>query len=324
MPNRILRDGFVDSESVAGLTDWAHRFYSNLLVKCDDAGRFDGRVEMLRSHLFPLGTSRRVEDFNKALAELTKARLIIAYEWSGRPYLQVTKWQRCGNSECSRYPWLDGNHEIAYIEKQTRDGPKKFVSTSLYDPLLMPPPPHTDGVKGESDTETKTETKTKTRPRAGAVEIPASLNTPEFIVAWECYCRHRDQMKAKDRMTDEAKRLALKKLEKVGPKRAVAIIEHSVSNGWVGLHEPSGTMKIGPAQVNGAATIYKPPADQVASVRNQKIASDYLGELNPTEQDVLMNEYKRANGIPTEKFVKLDNARFLAWLYEQIQKGRAA
>jgi hypothetical protein len=319
MPNRILRDGFVDSESVAGLTDWSHRLYSNLLVKCDDAGRFDGRVEMLRSHLFPLGTSRRVEDFNKALAELEKARLVIRYERDGRAFLQVTKWQRCGNSECSRFPWLNGDHAISYVDKQTRDGPKRFVSTSLFDPMLMASVPHAEGVKGDSDTETKTDTKTKTPPRTGA-EVPAALNTPEFVMAWGCYLRHRDQMK--DKLTDTAKELALKKLSKMGVQRAVACIEHSVSNSWVGLHEPKGVHAA--KQVNGAAVLYRKPTEQGDAERQQKIAGDYLGELIPEEQDMLMRDYKAANGIDNKKPVTFDNARFRAWLFDHIQNGRAA
>ncbi len=164
MPNRILRDGYVDSDSVASLSDWTHRVYSNLLVKCDDAGRFDGRREILRSHLFPLGTSRRNEDFDKALTEMEKAGLLVRYEWNGKPYLQLTKWQRCGKAIHSRFPWSDGSYAIEYLSRDTRDGRKEFVKTSISDPIATPCLWDGHGVSGETNTKTETETNTDTLP----------------------------------------------------------------------------------------------------------------------------------------------------------------
>lgn len=162
MPNRILRDGFVDSEAVCALSDWAHRAYSNLLVKCDDAGRFDGRVEILRSHLFPLGTNKRSEDFTKTLDEMESRKLILRYEFDGKPYIQITKWQKCGKAESSRFPWRDGSHRIEYRQRETRDGPKDFVSTSILDGVGMGSVRGGYGVSTKTNTESDTESDTHT------------------------------------------------------------------------------------------------------------------------------------------------------------------
>jgi hypothetical protein len=193
MPNRVLRDGFVDSAAVSALSDWTHRVYSNLLVRCDDAGRFDGRLEILRSYLFPLGTNRRVEDFGKSVEELVGLGLVVRYEFRGRFYVQVTKWQRCGNATNSRYPWRDGSHRIQYVRRETRDGEKDFVSTSVTDGVPIPSEPHTNRVEGDSDTTTETETDTKTHDDDGPAGVGSSSGREscvslgmarEFAVGW--------------------------------------------------------------------------------------------------------------------------------------------
>lgn len=179
MPNRIFRDGFVDSEAVNALSDWSHRLYSNLLVRCDDAGRFDGRIEYIRSHLFPLGTGHRIEDFHKAIGELAGQRLIIQYSFSDKPYIQITKWQRCGKAERSKFPWTNGSFTIEYVTRETRDGEKEFVSSSLLDGVRTPSQPHSDGVTVDPDTKTETETETETKK--------CSSDPPGFLVFWSQY-----------------------------------------------------------------------------------------------------------------------------------------
>lgn len=186
MPNRIFRDGFVDSEAVNALSDWSHRLYSNLLVRCDDAGRFDGRIEYIRSHLFPLGTGHRIEDFHKAIGELSGQRLIIQYSFSEKPYIQITKWQRCGKAERSKFPWTNGSFAIEYVTRETRDGEKEFVASSLIDPVSIPLSPHEDRVQAESNTKTETETKTK-----------ACAEPEGFLLFWDAYPKaHRVDRKA--------------------------------------------------------------------------------------------------------------------------------
>jgi hypothetical protein len=251
MPNRILRDGFVDSEPVNALTDWAHRVYSNLLVKSDDAGRYDGRVAVLRSHLFPLGTSRRIEDFNKALKEMESPKdeddnplypLVIRYECNGNPYLQLTKWQRCGKAIQSRYPWRDGSFTITYVERETRDGPKDFVSTSLVDGMPMGSSRGSDGVTAETNTETDTKTSTKTDTKTETEEFPPCLDTPEFHHWWGEWETHRRTGKKKP-VTPKARKLQFDDLEKMGVERAIAAIRHSIKNDWIGIFEEKNNGK---------------------------------------------------------------------------------
>lgn len=131
MPNRLIREGFLDSEAINSLGDAAECFFHRLMLAADDAGRMDGRVEILRARLFPLDTSRRASDVEKTLAACVKQGLVIPYEWRGQRFLQVAKWQRCSPCVTSKYPWRDGSFRIDYRKVETRDGEKDFAATSI-------------------------------------------------------------------------------------------------------------------------------------------------------------------------------------------------
>lgn len=173
MPNRIFREGFVDSDSICALSDWAHRVYSNLLVKVDDAGRIDGRLEPLRAILFPLGLDRPSEDLHSALADLELRKLAILYGYAGKPYLQITKWQRCGSAINSRCPWSDGSFDIEYVQRPTRDGVKDFVRTSV----SLSATPCGRGGNGVSDNSLISQQTTPSAPPAHGVASVSNTKT---------------------------------------------------------------------------------------------------------------------------------------------------
>lgn len=92
MPNRILREGILDSDPVNGLTPEAEVFYRRLMSVVDDYGRFDGRAAVLRSRLYPLQLEKvREAGVERWIAECVKVRLIRLYESNGKPYLTFLK-----------------------------------------------------------------------------------------------------------------------------------------------------------------------------------------------------------------------------------------
>lgn len=131
MPNRLIREGFLDSEAIHALSDAAECFFHRLMLAADDAGRMDGRVEILRARLFPLDLSRRASDVEKTLSECVKQGLVIPYEWKGQRFLQISKWQRSSPCVTSKFPWSDGSFRITYVKVETRDGEKDFAATSV-------------------------------------------------------------------------------------------------------------------------------------------------------------------------------------------------
>ena len=65
--------------------------------------------------------------------------------------------------------------------------------------------------------------------------LPPSLDTPEFKKAWAEWEAHRKEIKKKLTPTSVKRQLA--RLAK-NPSEAVAIIEHTIEKGWIGLREP--------------------------------------------------------------------------------------
>jgi hypothetical protein len=184
MPNRLIREGWLDSEAIDKLSADAERFFLRLCLAADDAGRFDGRRDILRSRLFPLKFGLRASDVEKLLQLCEAERLIIPYVWEGKPFVQIARCQRCSPAMISKFPWRDGSHKIAYAKRDTRDGEKEFVLTSLSQGIKMPsisgPIPLDPEVaeSTESGTESGTESLTPLPPK-GACEV--------FLEFWAAY-----------------------------------------------------------------------------------------------------------------------------------------
>lgn len=95
MPSRIVREGILDSDRVNSLDFPAEVFYRRLMSKVDDHGLYDARLEVLKSHLYPVNGARvRETDISRWMAACQKAGLIVLYSVAGKPYLQMldTKW----------------------------------------------------------------------------------------------------------------------------------------------------------------------------------------------------------------------------------------
>lgn len=104
MPNRLLKEGIVDSDLINGLSEGAEICFYRLLVVADDLGRMDARTAIVRSRCFPLkeqsSMGSKIEGW---LAELAAARLIVRYVVAGSPYLQISKWDQRVRSN-GKYP----------------------------------------------------------------------------------------------------------------------------------------------------------------------------------------------------------------------------
>lgn len=185
--NRLFRAGLADSEAVAGLSDFAFRVYTLLVLASDDAGRLDGRPTALRADIFPVGRHAecRTQQLEKTLAEIREARLIVCYKFQSKPYLQITKVHRYGSSEFSRFPWVDGEFRIMFVKRATRDGDRLFVSSSLLDlkPDEVPFIPPKQGVQRGSERQaTDTDTGTGTKTGTGTARRTAAQKMKERLL----------------------------------------------------------------------------------------------------------------------------------------------
>lgn len=105
MPDRIVRAGILTSDAVNSLSWAAEVFYRRLFSVVDDFGRYDGRPTLLRSQLYPLKIDRVSDsDVGKWLTECVTAGLVRAYQVSGKPYLEVAKFDQRKRADVSKWP----------------------------------------------------------------------------------------------------------------------------------------------------------------------------------------------------------------------------
>lgn len=106
MPNRILKESICTSEQLSELTWFEEVLFYRLIVSCDDFGRFDGRVAVIKNHLFPLKENLTMKNVQNAIDKLARAGLISLYEVDGRPFLFLPTWAKHQSQRAtkSKYP----------------------------------------------------------------------------------------------------------------------------------------------------------------------------------------------------------------------------
>lgn len=105
MPNRIIKESICTSDTIDKLSWFEEVFFYRLIVNCDDYGRFDARVSILKARLFPLKSVTEKEIVN-ALRKLVEVGIALVYEVAGRPYVQLVTWAKHQTirNKRSKYP----------------------------------------------------------------------------------------------------------------------------------------------------------------------------------------------------------------------------
>lgn len=68
--------------------------------------------------------------------------------------------------------------------------------------------------------------------------LSSKLDCPQFRDAWALWLKYRKELKSKGKMTPTTANRQIKMFAKVGPTDAVAMIEHTISMGWLGPRAP--------------------------------------------------------------------------------------
>lgn len=104
MPNRILRD-WTDSAAVNLLSDSAEKFFTRLIQKADDFGRYHGGANLLRPMLYPLQLDRvREADIQRWISECETAGLVRRYEAESKQVVEIVKFKQSIRAEKSKFP----------------------------------------------------------------------------------------------------------------------------------------------------------------------------------------------------------------------------
>jgi hypothetical protein len=246
MPNRILRDGILSSEKLAGL-GWAEEvFYRRLMSVADDYGRFHALPKLIRSACYPLLIDRVSDgDVTGWLASCASAGLVKVYAADdGKRYIEIanfgqqlrakSKFPDASASSCeqvisgaSSCAEMIGNEHLDVFVFGVGVGDVCGVGD------VKPPYPPAEAAPVEPPAPpAKPATRAK---RSQSVSDPEPL--PEWIdvESWEGWIESR---KAKrNPLTPAARKLAIRDLEKLRGQGqdAKAVIEQSTLRGWTGL-----------------------------------------------------------------------------------------
>ena len=109
MPNRVLREGILDSERMAALVHeatWAGEcFYRRLHSIADDFGCFDARPSVLRAKCYPtLLDMVREADVQRWIAACVKSGLVALYTCDGRNYGQILNFKQFTRQRKRHHP----------------------------------------------------------------------------------------------------------------------------------------------------------------------------------------------------------------------------
>lgn len=108
MGNRMIRDSLLESNKIAGLSDFDFRLWITLILLADDYGVVDARPLIIKGFGYPL-RDVAVNDISEALTRLAVAGCVVLYTVGGKPFAQFPKWsahQRLRNSK-HKYPTSD-------------------------------------------------------------------------------------------------------------------------------------------------------------------------------------------------------------------------
>ena len=117
MPNRIIKESICTSDSVDQMTWFEECFWQRLIVNCDDYGRFDARISVIKARLFPLKEKLQNREIESAIEKLVSLGCIVLYFCDGKPYLYIPAWEnhQTIRAHKSKYPSpdeQDSTHEI--------------------------------------------------------------------------------------------------------------------------------------------------------------------------------------------------------------------
>lgn len=131
MPNRILRD-WTDSENVHKLSAEAERFFTRLIMKSDDYGRYVSDTKLLRAFLFPLFEKLKEEKVSSWLKECQDADLVFCYEINSKKYLEIKMFDQKLRVKRSKYPPSNPDERL-----QLQEGYVYLIGTDYKKPVKI-------------------------------------------------------------------------------------------------------------------------------------------------------------------------------------------
>jgi len=95
------------SESIDNLSPEAEVLFYRLIVQCDDYGRLDGRLSIIRSKCYPLRIDEiKDEQISNLMHELIQNDMVKIYTHEDKNYIQISTWDKHQQirAKRSKYP----------------------------------------------------------------------------------------------------------------------------------------------------------------------------------------------------------------------------
>lgn len=210
MPNRVIKESIRTSKKVNALSDFEFRLWLYLITYADDFGRGSADPELLKGLVFPRRKGITEKQIQTALDGLANTGMVILYEVEDEPFFYFPNWDK---------------HQRVQTKKSRFPDPELATS------------PSSTVSHGESPSESNTiqsESNTNPKTKKGAERAD---RTP-LEIALDDFAKHRKAMKKP--LTDKARELTIKELEKLAPgdeAMQIAIINQSIQRGWQGVFE---------------------------------------------------------------------------------------
>lgn len=176
MPNRIIREGWIDSERIAQLSPVEEAFFLRLCLKADDYGRFTAHPKVLKAQLYPLSEDARDTDMPRRLTACEKAGLVRCYEVAGKRYVEIADFRQQMRAKNSKFPAPIDDAEIAL--QTLREQPARAQQAIGGCAADAQHAPSTCALHSESESETHSESESNAREGPGKPSRSRSLKPP--------------------------------------------------------------------------------------------------------------------------------------------------
>lgn len=133
MPNRIIRDGLIDSERYAQISDQAKLFFIHLMLQADDFGCVSLSPTFLRRRCFLDGPTH--DRIARLICELVDADLVRTYEVDRKALAFIPRFRQRLQRSTSKHPLPP--HELY---KDDADALQKFNDLTQKSTVAQPLP----------------------------------------------------------------------------------------------------------------------------------------------------------------------------------------
>jgi len=131
MANRVIREGYIDSEKINSIDYQCRDFFIRLMLVADDFGYFEADPIILRPKLFPREVDKiKPETIEGMLDSCEKVDLVELYKIDKKPYGQILNFKQILRIMRSKYPTQNGQHTDKNSVQQSipTGGPEQWLN----------------------------------------------------------------------------------------------------------------------------------------------------------------------------------------------------